>query len=315
MLIDAHSQRKQAESIATNEKSDGTTTATLDLQAEQHAVKQLLEETIDQLFTPFDHLARAQIQRAYPFRCATTVLATCIRKSNATGELDNDLLRQQRIFLGAALQMLQIALAIHQFLLERSDYQQGTETRREDNSFQTQGRNDHKESDWDGGRGSNKNDNGTSDGNDEENQRSISGSIILTGDFCFTQSAILAAKTDNIAVVEIFSQTLKAVSEGILRQIFVQRDGAITQKQQERELNNGQMLPPDHYDIELALCRAGIDGAAALIELSQEQIEAAKALVEIWLTDSQSDSLDHQSSSLLALLPVAQRERWQEILQ
>ena len=103
-------------------------------------------------------------------------------------------------------------------------------------------------------------------------QGSITGSIILTGDYCFTQSAILAAKTDNIAVVEIFSQTLKVVSEGILRQIFGHREGA-TVHTQEVEGDKSKTLPHTNYNTELALCWAGIDGTAALITLSQTQIE------------------------------------------
>lgn len=50
--------------------------------------------------------------------------------------------------------------------------------------------------------------------------RSLLGSTILAGDYCFSHSASLAVRTGNAAVVEIFSDALKRVSEGHLRHIF-----------------------------------------------------------------------------------------------
>ncbi len=50
--------------------------------------------------------------------------------------------------------------------------------------------------------------------------RSLLGSTILAGDYCFSRSADLAVRTGNATVVEIFSDALKRVSEGHLRHIF-----------------------------------------------------------------------------------------------
>ncbi|MEZ4735460.1 MAG: hypothetical protein R3E79_50860 [Caldilineaceae bacterium] len=57
----------------------------------------------------------------------------------------------------------------------------------------------------------------------DEQQKPLMGGIILTGDYCFTRSAILAAQTDQVQVVELFSQALKAISEGLLRNFFAGR--------------------------------------------------------------------------------------------
>lgn len=50
--------------------------------------------------------------------------------------------------------------------------------------------------------------------------RSWVGSIILAGDYCFSRSAILAARTNEPDVVQIFARALQAVSERHLRQLF-----------------------------------------------------------------------------------------------
>jgi hypothetical protein len=55
----------------------------------------------------------------------------------------------------------------------------------------------------------------------DEQSRSILGSTILAGDFCFSRSAELAVRTGNATVVEIFAETLKRVSEGHLRRLFL----------------------------------------------------------------------------------------------
>ena len=46
------------------------------------------------------------------------------------------------------------------------------------------------------------------------------GSTILAGDYCFSRAAALAVRTGEAAVVEIFADALKRVSEGHLRQRF-----------------------------------------------------------------------------------------------
>ncbi len=54
----------------------------------------------------------------------------------------------------------------------------------------------------------------------DEIDKSMLGSTILTGDFCYSHSADLAVRTDSAAVVRAFSEALKRVSEGNLRAMF-----------------------------------------------------------------------------------------------
>ena len=70
------------------------------------------------------------------------------------------------------------------------------------------------------------------------------GSTILAGDYCFSRAAALAVRTGEAAVVEIFADALKRVSEGHLRQRF---DSAL-----------------EPYDEDSELFRAG---ATAILEL------------------------------------------------
>ncbi|MCB0107652.1 MAG: hypothetical protein KDE53_17145, partial [Caldilineaceae bacterium] len=118
MAAESHPQK---ESHPLKDSLEGMLGSTL--AAERSAVKQLLEESIAQLYMPFDHLARAEIQKAAPFLCATTVLATCSAKEDPAQDTVKDNLYQQRLYLGAALEMLRIALTIHQLLLRRVNQQ------------------------------------------------------------------------------------------------------------------------------------------------------------------------------------------------
>ncbi len=55
---------------------------------------------------------------------------------------------------------------------------------------------------------------------DQGLDRSLVGSTILAGDFCFSRAAGFAVRTGNAAVVEIFAQALKQLSEARLRSTF-----------------------------------------------------------------------------------------------
>ncbi len=231
------------------------------------AVEKLLQEAVVALYAPLTELAQSQIKKAYPYRCAKVVLASGV------GAPDSEPLRQQRIYLAAALEMLNIALAIHQLLLV---------------------------------------DNGRNAANGEENpnQRSITGSVILTGDFCFTQSAILAAKTNNVRVVEIFSETLKTVSERILRQLFAQRNEpaalAVATAEEERATP---------FYIELVLCEAGVEGTAALIASPLATIHANKNIVRTVVPHwHHTDPIQDLAALPLQRLPLVQQRRWHYIL-
>ena len=55
--------------------------------------------------------------------------------------------------------------------------------------------------------------------NDYTVDKSLMGSVILAGDYCFSRAASLAARTDHPEVVTIFSRALMSISEGHLRQL------------------------------------------------------------------------------------------------
>lgn len=251
------------------------------------AVEEQLQGALRALYSPFQELAQSQLQRAAPLRRAAVVLTVGTTESEEAethnghahnGDRVPTTLRQQRIDLATALEMLNIALAIHQLLLAA-----GT------------------------------------DQADNPNQRSIAGSVILTGDYCFTQSALFAAKTCNVQVVEIFSQTLKSISEGMLRQIFATRDGETT-------------AAAASFNIEAALCEAGVVGASALIaggpageqhgpassaadanstftQLISTQMPIIQQWASAWPTVA-----DEHHSVLLAPLSAHQQQQWQTLL-
>lgn len=50
--------------------------------------------------------------------------------------------------------------------------------------------------------------------------KSLVGGTVLAGDYCFSQAAVAAARTDNPQVVAIFSDVLKDLSESHLRHLF-----------------------------------------------------------------------------------------------
>lgn len=140
--------------------------------AELTAVHEELQGVLADLYPPLADLVRSQLQRAQPLYRAALVLAVGV------GDPDHAVLRQQRLLLAAAQEMLFIALNIHKLLLAPQPAQP------------------------------------------DEQQKTIMGGIILTGDYCFSRSAILAAQTDHVQVVELFSKALQVISEGILRKFF-----------------------------------------------------------------------------------------------
>ncbi|MCE7988872.1 MAG: hypothetical protein DYG89_47560 [Caldilinea sp. CFX5] len=180
------------------------------LRAELAAVEQELQGALADLYPPLADLTQAQFQRAQPLLRAALVLAVGI------GAPDEERLRQQRLSLAAAQEMLFIALSIHKLLLTHQPAQA------------------------------------------DEQHKTLMGGIILTGDYCFSRSAILAAQTDHVQVVELFSQALKAISEGILRNFFANREAAT------------DSAPPNtttRYDERRDLFVSGVQAAAVLAAL------------------------------------------------
>lgn len=188
-------------------------TAASELHHELATVQQELQRALADLYAPLADLARNQLQRAQPLTRAALVLAV------GMGDPDQATLRQQRLSLATAQEMLFIALSIHKLLLTAQPAQQ------------------------------------------DEQQKTIMGGIILTGDYCFTRSAILAAQTDQVQVVEIFSQALKTISEGLLRNFFASRTPAGPSQPVEN-------APP--YDERTDLFVSGTQAAAVLAALPED---------------------------------------------
>jgi len=91
------------------------------------------------------------------------------------------------------------------------------------------------------------------------------GATILTGDYLFARSAGLAAETDNVRVIKIFSMTLMTIVNGELNQFF----------------NNGHVRPPTReeyfqriYAKTASLFAAGAETGGILAGLSEYQIQA-----------------------------------------
>jgi octaprenyl-diphosphate synthase len=182
-------------------------TESADLEAELEQVRELLIGSLDGLYPPLSTLARAAVRDAMPLRRAALVLAVAVADERAPQEGTPEHLRDRRILLAAALEMLHVALSIHSHLLGRN-----------------------------------------SGDLDQTLDKSIVGSTILTGDYCFSRAASLAAQTESPVVVDLFAQALKTVSEGMLRR---------------------QMQPADaHRPATLELCLASVDAAAHLAALS-----------------------------------------------
>jgi len=190
-----------------------TTELITELTTELQAVHQELQQALADLYAPLADLARNQLQRIQPLTRAALVLAVGI------GDPDHALLRQQRLSLAAAQEMLFVALSIHKMLLTSQPTHQ------------------------------------------DEHQKTIMGGIILTGDYCFTRSAILAAQTDHVPVVEIFSEALKTISEGLLRNFFADRAALGGESQPE---------PVAFYDEQSDLFVSGVQAAAVLAALPEE---------------------------------------------
>lgn len=84
--------------------------------------------------------------------------------------------------------------------------------------------------------------------------RSLLGSTVLAGDFCFSRSAGLAAKTGSPVIVDLFAGALQRVSEGSLRRLFRPSD------------------PP--YDADRDLCLSGMAAAGELAGIPLAMREA-----------------------------------------
>lgn len=235
--------------------------------SELQEVDQQLEAAVAELYPPLDYLARGQLTQVRPLVRAAMALTAGV------GSPDSPKLREQRLMLAAALEMLHIALRIHRLLLVGSI---------------------------------------NSDG--DSNQRSITGSVILTGDYCFTRSAILAAQTDSVEVVAIFSQTLKQISEEILRELFQHNDATTVDGDDSSGDDSDGDGAVSAFNENRALLHAGIEAAALLAALPTARIESLYAFAaQIALTlATPTTAVDAPN---LAALADEQQVRWQALQQ
>jgi octaprenyl-diphosphate synthase len=125
--------------------------------------------------------------------------------------------------------------------------------------------------------------------------RSVLGSTVLAGDFCFSRAAGLAAKTGSPIVVDIFAQSLQRVSEGTLRGLF----------------------SPDEalFDVERELCLSGVAAAHELAALAEPERDAdrqaATLLLAGWQAGSPSPTV--LPRDLVAALSPRRALRWQSL--
>lgn len=224
-------------------------------QEELAAVEEKLSLAFSELYTPLSGLVRSQVQQAKPHLRAAVVLV-------AAHSPDGDSqLREKRLFLATALEMLYVALNVHQLLLNNR-------TQIEDTI-----------------------------------DKSVLGSTILAGDYCFSFAASLAARTDSAEVVAIFSQTLQAISERQLRSLFDPSQPATAAALQESE----------PFDASAELFQAGIQAANALVKLDSRALDAHAEMVQSLIAQ-----LLHRKISLPiqeSLLNPTQKAYWSALVQ
>jgi geranylgeranyl pyrophosphate synthase len=223
------------------------------LEDELDTVQDRLFGAVTDLGSPLSDLVQARIRAADPPLRAALVLS-----AGYNGAQGNPL---HRVQLAAALEMLHVALGIHQLLVDSAST--------------------------------------ASLSQDDDDRRSFIGSTILAGDFCFSRSAQMAAKTENPTIVTIFAEALQDVSESRLRDLFSDQ--------------NARQNAHPHMSDEILLR----SGAKAAVELSDLPAAGRAAVLE--LTTSTIDSLltAHTPPDVWNVpggaLPAAHRLRWQAL--
>jgi geranylgeranyl pyrophosphate synthase len=130
-------------------------------------------------------------------------------------------------------------------------------------------------------------------GRDEADvDRSVIGSTILAGDYCFSRAAQLAAQTDSPPIVAIFADALKQISEMQLRDLFDSQVGS------------------DKEQVRL-LIRSGILGAAHLSRLTPSEASTIHAAVTGTLRSPEPLTDTSEVDRLMGNLPPFQRAAWE----
>ena len=168
--------------MSTHTRQPADDTASIQLAEELEAVRDQMVKSVSDLNGPFRVLVQSSIRSAGPPHRAALVL--CAGYTGPEGD------PQRRILLAAALEMLHVALSIHQLLVDSPT-----------SSYPAQ---------------------------PAEEQRSYIGSAILAGDYCFSRAAQMAAGTENPAIVSLFASALQDVSQSRLRELLSGNDGSQT---------------------------------------------------------------------------------------
>lgn len=133
----------------------------------------------------------------------------------------------------------------------------------------------------------------------EHTHSSVLGSTILAGDYCFSRAAALAVRTGERAVVEIFSDVLKRISEGHLRRLL-----------------EGGDVP---FDEDRELFIAGVEAATSLARsLPSVRILAlrlAEALAAHHAPEQVTSFWNTAKQELHKLLTPTQYARWEAFLE
>ena len=124
-------------------------------------------------------------------------------------------------------------------------------------------------------------------------ERSLLGSTVLAGDFCFSRSAGLAARTGSPVIVDLFAGALQRVSEGSLRRLFRPSD------------------PP--YDADRDLCLSGIAAANELAGLSLSERDVDQQLGAYLLDGYSAGQLASGAVSAFPHLSPNRRSSWQAL--
>lgn len=248
-----------------------------EINTELQAVHQALIDVAEALYFPLNNLVHEEIRKAEPFTRAAVVLAT------ACNDDSHAILRDQRINLAAALEMLYIALNIHKLLLSSTTPNHSVNGKAEHEQIS----HSIEESII------------MEEPTVEQSDKVVMGSTILAGDYCFSRSAALATKTGNPEVVNIFSEALKNVSEEHLRSIF----------------NESSLFKQEDETLVLA----GVQAATTLIDAPSETTIflkriSSRLIKHLSLTDTRPDLLLDELATHKQVLSDSQLIRWREII-
>lgn len=124
-------------------------------------------------------------------------------------------------------------------------------------------------------------------------ERSLLGSTVLAGDFCFSRSAGLAARTGSPVIVDLFAGALQRVSEGSLRRLFRPSDPL--------------------YDADRDLCLSGIAAANELAGLPLGERDLDQRLGAYLLDGYSAGQLTPGDASEFGHLSPNRRSSWQAL--